>query len=265
MAKAKEFRVTIEDKPAALGSCCLALAAQGVNILAFQSFVEQGESLARFVVDNSDAALTVLRNLRANFEQERNVRPPIRRKPRTPCWVKSDGGAKITLWQIGRTGAAVGRDDEYHSSAAMRPAHHSNSIPDHKRLGLQVPKGAIGVIRPFRPSPNPPFAICGHVARTETVGKQHDVAMGCQKLRPRRLARDERAVPEEAAAAMQRHDRREWTRSIGLHQERAQHGGLRASHWTVERGKGHGLFGDSGGRCDQQRAQHRHQGPVRRG
>jgi hypothetical protein len=70
MAKAKEFRVTIEDKPAALGSCCLALAAQGVNILAFQSFVEQGESLARFVVDNSDAALTVLRNLRANFEQD---------------------------------------------------------------------------------------------------------------------------------------------------------------------------------------------------
>ncbi len=70
MAKAKEFRVTIEDKPAALGSCCLALAAQGVNIIAFQSFVEQGESLARFVVDDPVAALTVLRNLRANFEQD---------------------------------------------------------------------------------------------------------------------------------------------------------------------------------------------------
>lgn len=70
MAKAKEFRVTIEDKPAALGSCCLAFAAQGINILAFQSFVEQGESLARFVVDNPDAALVVLRNLHANFEQE---------------------------------------------------------------------------------------------------------------------------------------------------------------------------------------------------
>jgi hypothetical protein len=70
MAKAKEFRVTIEDKPAALGSCCLALAAHGVNIIAFQSFVEQGESLARFVVDDPAAALTVLRNLRANFEQD---------------------------------------------------------------------------------------------------------------------------------------------------------------------------------------------------
>jgi hypothetical protein len=70
MAKAKEFRVTIDDKPAALGSCCLALAAQGVNIIAFQSFVEQGESLARFVVDDPAGALTVLRNLRANFEQD---------------------------------------------------------------------------------------------------------------------------------------------------------------------------------------------------
>lgn len=70
MGKAKEFRVTIEDKPAALGSCCLALAEHGVNILAFQSFVEQGESLARFVVDDSAGALAVLRNLRANFEQD---------------------------------------------------------------------------------------------------------------------------------------------------------------------------------------------------
>jgi hypothetical protein len=70
MAKAKEFRVTVEDKPGALGSCCLALAKRGVNILAFQSFVEQGESLARFVVDDPDGALAVLSGLHANFEQD---------------------------------------------------------------------------------------------------------------------------------------------------------------------------------------------------
>ncbi len=70
MAKAKEFRVTIEDKPSALGACCLALAERGVNILAFQSFVEQGESLARFVVDDAAATLSVLRGLRANFEED---------------------------------------------------------------------------------------------------------------------------------------------------------------------------------------------------
>jgi len=70
MAKAKEFRVTVEDKPGALGSCCIALSERGVNILAFQSFVEQGESLARFVVDDPDNALVVLRGLHANFEQD---------------------------------------------------------------------------------------------------------------------------------------------------------------------------------------------------
>lgn len=70
MAKAKEFRVTVDDRPGALGSCCLALAEGGANILAFQSFVEQGESLARFVVDNPAAALEVLRKLHANFEQD---------------------------------------------------------------------------------------------------------------------------------------------------------------------------------------------------
>jgi hypothetical protein len=70
MAKAKEFTVTIQDKPGALGSFCLALGDHGVNILAFQSYVEEGESLARFVVDDPAGAVEVLRKLRANFEQD---------------------------------------------------------------------------------------------------------------------------------------------------------------------------------------------------
>jgi hypothetical protein len=69
MAKAKNFRVTIEDKPGALGKCFLALAERGVNILAFQSYVEEGESLARFVCDNPNVAKEVLGSLRMNFEQ----------------------------------------------------------------------------------------------------------------------------------------------------------------------------------------------------
>jgi len=79
--KAKEFRVTIEDRPAALASCCLALAGKGINILAFQSFVEQGESLARFVVDKPEVALEVLRNLRANFEQDDVVTVRLEHRP----------------------------------------------------------------------------------------------------------------------------------------------------------------------------------------
>src|SRR6202140_1638777 len=69
MAKAKEFRVTIEDKPGALGKCFLALAERGVNILAFQSYVEERESLVRFLVDDPASAETVLGSLHMNFEE----------------------------------------------------------------------------------------------------------------------------------------------------------------------------------------------------
>lgn len=69
MAKAKEFRVVIADQPGALGKCCQALAERGVNILAFQSYVEEGESLARFVVDDPAKAMAVLGSQRMIFEE----------------------------------------------------------------------------------------------------------------------------------------------------------------------------------------------------
>src|SRR5579863_6528746 len=69
MPKAKEFTVTIADKPGALGKCFLALAERGVNILAFQSFVEEGESLARFVADDMPTAKAVLGGLKMIFEE----------------------------------------------------------------------------------------------------------------------------------------------------------------------------------------------------
>jgi hypothetical protein len=69
MARAKEFTVTIEDKPGALGKCFLALAERGVNVLAFQSYVEEGESLARLLVDDPGTAQAVLGGLRMIFEE----------------------------------------------------------------------------------------------------------------------------------------------------------------------------------------------------
>ena len=69
MAKAKEFTVTIEDKPGALGKCFLALAEAGVNILAAQSYVEEGEILARLLVDDPALAKTVLGGIRMIFEE----------------------------------------------------------------------------------------------------------------------------------------------------------------------------------------------------
>jgi hypothetical protein len=69
MAKAKEFTVTIEDKPGALGKCFLALAERGVNILAFQSYVEERESLVRFLADDPSSAKATLGSLRMIFEE----------------------------------------------------------------------------------------------------------------------------------------------------------------------------------------------------
>lgn len=68
MPLAKEFTVTIEDKPGALGKCFLALAERGVNVLAFQSYVEENESLARLIVDDQATAMTVLGSLQMIFE-----------------------------------------------------------------------------------------------------------------------------------------------------------------------------------------------------
>jgi len=81
MARAKEFTVTIEDKPGALGRCFHALAERGVNILGFQSFVEEGESLVRFIADKMPVAKEVLGGLRMIFE-ETDV--AIVRLPHTP-------------------------------------------------------------------------------------------------------------------------------------------------------------------------------------
>jgi hypothetical protein len=69
MAKAKEFTVTIEDRPGALGRCFAALAERGVNVLAFQSYVDEGESMVRFLVDDAAAVQSVLGRLNMIFEE----------------------------------------------------------------------------------------------------------------------------------------------------------------------------------------------------
>ena len=69
MAKAREFTVTIEDKPGALGKCFLAFAERGVSVLAFQSYVEERESLVRFLADDPASAKAVLGGLRMIFEE----------------------------------------------------------------------------------------------------------------------------------------------------------------------------------------------------
>ena len=81
MARAKEFTVSIADKPGALGKCFLALAAGGVNILAFQSYVEERESLVRCVADETAAARAVLAETRMIFEQTDVAVVKLRHRP----------------------------------------------------------------------------------------------------------------------------------------------------------------------------------------
>ena len=69
MARAKEFTVAIPDKPGALGKCFTALGERGVNILAFQSFVEERESLVRFLADDIATARSVLGGAHMIFEE----------------------------------------------------------------------------------------------------------------------------------------------------------------------------------------------------
>ena len=81
MGKAKEFTVKIEDKPGALGKCFVALADRGVNILAFQSYVEEGESLARLLVDDPATANKVLGGQRMIFEETDVVTVKLPHRP----------------------------------------------------------------------------------------------------------------------------------------------------------------------------------------
>jgi hypothetical protein len=69
MARAKEYTVTILDKPGALGKCFAALAERGINILGFESYVEDRESLVRFVCDKPETVAPVLAGLQMIFEE----------------------------------------------------------------------------------------------------------------------------------------------------------------------------------------------------
>jgi hypothetical protein len=60
MPIAKELTVQIEDKPGTLAQCCRALAERDVNILAFQGYEREGQSLIRMVVDDPETAKKLL-------------------------------------------------------------------------------------------------------------------------------------------------------------------------------------------------------------
>ncbi|HKQ87561.1 MAG TPA: ACT domain-containing protein, partial [Candidatus Acidoferrales bacterium] len=81
MPKARELTVAIQDRPGALGKCLAIMAERGVNILAFQSYVEEGESLARFLVDDAAAGTKALGEHSMIFEVTEVVTVRLAHKP----------------------------------------------------------------------------------------------------------------------------------------------------------------------------------------
>ncbi len=69
MPTIKEFSIQMEDRPGTLGKFCRALADKGVSILAFQSFLSEGKSVIRMIVDNSNTAKTVLETERQTYTE----------------------------------------------------------------------------------------------------------------------------------------------------------------------------------------------------
>ena len=60
MPISKELTIRMEDRPGTLGKCCRSLAEHGVNILAFQAYEREGQSLIRMVVDDPASAKRLL-------------------------------------------------------------------------------------------------------------------------------------------------------------------------------------------------------------
>ena len=81
MPTSKEFTIRMEDRPGTLGRACRALADRGVNILAFQSFPTEGQSIVRFVVDNPTTAKMVLDTQGLTYKEGEVVQVKLPQRP----------------------------------------------------------------------------------------------------------------------------------------------------------------------------------------
>ena len=81
MPTAKEFTISLDDRPGTLGKLCQALAEGGVNILAYQQFSpEKGKSSVRLVVDNPDKAKATL-DQRSDYKESEVAQVKLAHRP----------------------------------------------------------------------------------------------------------------------------------------------------------------------------------------
>ncbi len=81
MPTAKEFSVSMDDRPGTLGKICRALADRNVNVLATQSFPTGGKSVARFVFDNPTTAKSVLDDERLTYTEAEVAQVKLAHRP----------------------------------------------------------------------------------------------------------------------------------------------------------------------------------------
>ena len=81
MPTAKEFTITLEDRPGTLGKTCRVLADRGVNILAFQTFQSGGKSTVRIVVDNPTNTKSVLDTQKLTYTETELVQVKLPHQP----------------------------------------------------------------------------------------------------------------------------------------------------------------------------------------
>jgi hypothetical protein len=82
MPTAKEFTISLEDRPGTLGKLCQALGAENVNILAYQQFPhEKGNGSIRLVVDNPDKAKAVLDRQRSDYKETEVAQVKLAHRP----------------------------------------------------------------------------------------------------------------------------------------------------------------------------------------
>ena len=82
MPTAREFAISLEDRPGTLGKLCQALAEERVNILAYQQFPqEKGNGSVRLVVDNPERAKIVLDRQRSNYKETEVAQVKLAHRP----------------------------------------------------------------------------------------------------------------------------------------------------------------------------------------
>src|SRR5712671_7610141 len=114
MPTAKEFTISLEDKPGTLGKLCQALAEGGVNILAYQQFPhEKGKGSVRLVVDNPDKTKATLDRQRADYKEAEVAKVTLANRPGELARVASRLGDQGININYGYSGAEPGANASF--------------------------------------------------------------------------------------------------------------------------------------------------------